>query len=260
MWRSCQMSDSPLWIEVETDFSDDYISQPGVAPGCVDAAERRQERSAVQGSVRKRIEAMFYIMEPDERPDGYVVLSETPEWMPWLNRNIPAEIDKTVRIRLKSNLKHLIVGLELKAALIEPHQQRKAPQRPVLFESYFQNLIHEFCVGAFSVLEGLGAAHWLQQQGRTGEDGPRIVRDQWLPALCAVYDPQGDHALTDAVNATVVVRDKLHQDRLGMREDIDWHALSYENAFVPASQAIGTLLRREADSVPKTTNLARGPA
>lgn len=203
---------------------------------------------------------MFYIMEPSERPDGYVVLSETPDWMPWLNRNVPAEIDKTVRIRLKSNLKHLIVGLELKAALVEPHQQRKSPQRPVLFESYFQNLIHEFCVGAFSVLEGLGAAHWLQQQGRTGEDGPRIGRDQWLPALCAVYDPQGDHTLTDAVNATVIVRDKLHQDRLGMREDIDWHAFSYEKAYVPASHAIRTLLLREAGSVPDTTNLARGAA
>ena len=52
-----------------------------------------------------------------------------------------------------------------------------------------------------------------------------------------------------------MVRDKLHQDRLGVREDIDWHALSYEGAFSPARQAIQTLLRREADAVPEASNL-----
>lgn len=171
---------------------------------------------------------MFYIVQPDERPDGYVNLSESAQWVPWLNRNIPADLDREVRRRISSNLKHLMVGLELKTALILPHRFRAANNRPMLFEPYYQNLIQEFCVGAFSVIEGLGAAHWLSQHGHNGADGRRIFRDEWRPSLCAVYDETGEYGLHDAVEQTLNVRDKLHQDRVGARADIDWHAFSYE--------------------------------
>lgn len=202
---------------------------------------------------------MFFIVQPDERPDGYVVISESNQWVPWLSHNIPAELDRDVRARLKSNLKHLIVGLEFKAALINPHHHHGPHGRPVLFEPYFQNLILEFCVAAFSVLEGLGSAHWLRQQGRNGADAPQITRAQWLPVLCAVYDETGMYDLNDAVERILAVRDKLHQDRLGARAEIDWHALSYEAAFVPARGAIDTLLLRESGSVPATSNLRAAP-
>ena len=198
---------------------------------------------------------MLFITRTDRRPNGYVVLSESSQWVPWLDRNIPMELDQEVRRRLNSNLKHLIVGLELKAAIINPHHHRGLRDRPVLFESYFQNLILEFCVAAFSVMEGLGSAHWLRQNGQDGGNAPPIRRDQWFSTLCAVYDETGEHRLCDAVERTLAVRDKLHQDRLGARENIDWHDLSYEAAFVPASDAIRTILRREADAVPETSNL-----
>ena len=203
---------------------------------------------------------MLFITRPDERPGGYVVISESNQWVSWLSRNIPAELPREVRGRLNSNLKHLLVGLELKTALINPHHHRRPQDRPGLFEPYFQNLILEFCVAAFSVLEGLGSAHWLRQNGQDGSNAPRIGRNEWLPALCAVYDETGEHGLYDAVERTLVTRDKLHQDRLGARENIDWHALSYDEAFVPASRAIRTLLRREADAVPETSNLHMEPA
>jgi hypothetical protein len=198
---------------------------------------------------------MFYITECEERPDGYVQLSDANAWVRWLARNIPATLHLSVRHLLNSNLKHIMVGLELKAALVEPHHQTGRAQRPVLFEPYFQNLISEFGVGAFSVLEGLGAAQWLVRHELDGRDAPRIDRNEWLPALCAVYDQQGEHRLEDAVRSTLAVRDKLHQDRLGAREKIDWHAFSYDVAFTPARHAIRTLLRREAEFVPPTTNL-----
>jgi hypothetical protein len=57
----------------------------------------------------------------------------------------------------------------------------------------------------------------------------------------------------------LAVRDRLHQDRLGARADIDWHSLSYEDAFEPASRAISTLLLREAQAVPERTNLRAAP-
>lgn len=44
-------------------------------------------------------------------------------------------------------------------------------------------------------------------------------------------------------------------DRVGARENIDWHALSYDAAFMPARRAIATLLLREAEFVPESTNL-----
>jgi hypothetical protein len=167
---------------------------------------------------------------------------------------MPETLHPDVRERLNSNLKHILVGLELKTALIEGHEQNRH-EHSLLFESYFQNLISEFCVGAFSVLEGLGSAHWLAQDGQDGANGPAIYRNQWQPVLTAVYDEHGEHGLNESVNATLVVRDKLHQDRLGAREDIDWHAFSYEHAFMPARRAIATLLLREADFVPEASNL-----
>jgi hypothetical protein len=206
---------------------------------------------AQRGSYRR----MFFVIESDERPNGYVVLSEANEWEGWLGRNIPGTLDDEVRRRLRSNLKHLMVGLELKAALIDPHAHRGQDGRPMLFESYFQNLIQEFCVGVFSVLEGLGSAQWLHQNGHDGATAPRIGREAWLPVLCAVYDAAGEHGLNNAVERTLAVRDLLHQDRLGARENIDWHAFSYDAAFVPASSAIRTLLRREPEHIPATTNL-----
>ena len=198
---------------------------------------------------------MLYIARFDERPNGYVQMSESAQWVRWLNRNIPADLNKRVRHRLNSNIKHLLVGLELKMALIVPHRHRGPNGRPVLFEPYYQNLIQEFCVGAFSVIEGLGSAHWLSQNGHDGADGRRISRDSWRVSLRAVYDEAGEHGLDDAVERTLSVRDKLHQDQIGARADIDWHAFSYDAAFVPASQAIRTLLRREAELVPETSNL-----
>jgi hypothetical protein len=198
---------------------------------------------------------MFYIVKLDERPDGYSNLSDTAPWVRWLSRSIPANIHQDVRSRLNSNLKHLIVGLELKTALIIPHWHRTARQRPVLFEPYFQNLILEFCIAAFSVIEGLGSAHWLYQNGHDGSDGRRITRAEWLQALVAVYDGTGGFGLMKAVKQTLSVRDKLHQDKIGARAEIDWHAFSYDAAFVPASTAIRVLLRNEADAAPGTTNL-----
>jgi hypothetical protein len=202
---------------------------------------------------------MFFIIESDERPDGYVHLSSSNQWMRWLIRNIPDGLFPAVRWRLASNLKHILVGLELKAALIEPHAHTERGQRPVLFEPYFQNLISEFGVGAFSVLEGLGAAHWLVRNERDGRDAPRISREEWLPVLCSVFDERGEYHLRAAADSTLAVRDKLHQDRLGARENIDWHAFSYEIAFTPAQNAIRTLLRREAEFVPAATNLNGQP-
>lgn len=195
---------------------------------------------------------MFYIT--DHKPGGYVHLSSSNHWVRWLARNTPALVHRDVRIRLNSNLKHLLVGMEMKTALIEGHEQARA-EHSILFEPYFQNFISEFCVAAFSVLEGLGSAHWLAQNGLDGVDGPMIYRNQWQPALIAVYDENGEHGLNDNVETTLTVRDKLHQDRLGAREDIDWNVFSYEEAFIPARRAIAALLRREPELVPETSNL-----
>lgn len=196
---------------------------------------------------------MFYVTR--DRPNGYVVLSHSQDWEPWLAQNMPLGIDRGVRRRLGSNLKHLLVGLEMKAALIGGHRGLQRGQPNVLFEPYYQNLIMEFCVAAFSVVEGLGAAHWLGRQGADGGDAPPIRRNQWKPALCASYDPAGDHGLDMLIDRILAVRDRLHQDRLGARNEIDWHAMSYEMAFTPAASAIQILLLRHANVVPETTNL-----
>jgi hypothetical protein len=156
---------------------------------------------------------MMFITRQKVRPDGYVNLSDSNSWTRWLHGNVPERIHRIVTGRLVSNLKHLLVGLELKAALIGQHHYQAAGERPVLFEPYFQNLILEFCVASFSVFEGLGSAHWLDQIGRDGADGPKIQRNQWLPALAAVYDATGEHGLVANVENTLAVRDRLSRRR-----------------------------------------------
>lgn len=198
---------------------------------------------------------MYFVVGQDARPDGYEVVNETTAWTVWLARNIPDGLHPDVRRRLFSNLKHLLVGLEFKAVLISGHHNRGATDRPVLFQSYYQILIHEFCVGAFSVTEGLGAAHWLRREGRDGSDANYVPRARWLSELCAVYDPDGRHGLLANIETTLGVRDRLHQDRLGARAAIDWHSFTYDAAFVPARAAVRVLLTRAADAVPERSNL-----
>lgn len=203
---------------------------------------------------------MFFIVASEGRPNGWVHLSDANHWTAWLYQNIPAGLHPDARRRLVSNLKHILVGLELKKALIIPHEKTLPGQNGVLFEPYFQTLIFEFCVGVFSVIEGLGAAHWLSQNGLDGANNQRVHRNQWQPVLCGSYDPGGEHGLYAAVQQTLDVRDKLHQDQIGARADIDWHDLGYEPAFIPANHAIQTLLRLEAHLVPNTSNLHADPA
>lgn len=198
---------------------------------------------------------MFYFIRADERPTEWVALSWSADWLPWLGANIPQALQVEVKRRLKSNLKHLLVGLEMKAALIEPHGKRGRGERGVLFEPYFQNLIQEFCVGTYSVLEGLGAAHWLEQNGNDGALAPRIGRLQWGAALSAVYDPEGESGLAALAEEIADLRDRLHQDRLGAREDIDWHAFSYDDAYAQSKAAIQIVLSRRGELVPERSNL-----
>jgi len=166
-------------------------------------------------------------------------------------------INCEVRRRVISNLKHILVGLELKAALITPHANREGG-RPLLFESYFQMLIFEFCVGSFSVCECLGSIHFLGAQKCDGSDGPFINRAEWSAAFYETFDPNDENGLEASLGRVISVRDKLHQDRLGMRENIDWHEFGLEQAFNPARTVLNILLRHQIELVPETTNLING--
>lgn len=198
---------------------------------------------------------MYYLTTLPERPQGYVnTLSSANDWDRWLGGVIPAALHNDVRGRLCSNLKHILVGLEMKAALIVPHGTRNAGPS-LLFESYFQMMIFEFCVGTFSVCEGLGSAFWLHNQNNDGTANQRILPDRWIEALVAVADPTGQLDLETKVRGVKGVRDKMHQDQLGARIEIDWHAFGYQAAFVPAKEAVRMLLALNAARVPANTNL-----
>jgi len=195
---------------------------------------------------------MFYIT--DAKPAGYVNNSISSDWEAWIGCCLPEGLHTKVRSHLISNLKHLLVALELKAGLIVPHAERGSGPS-ILFEPYFQLLIFEFCVGAFSICEGLGSALWLRENKRDGAASNRIRHDEWLPSLARKFDPCGDLSLSGDVNRVRGVRDKLHQDRLGARENIDWHAFSYADAFTPALRAMRHLLQTNSQDVPPQTNL-----
>jgi hypothetical protein len=197
---------------------------------------------------------MFYLTRLPENPDGYVNISTSTEWQGWVTACLPRGLDAEVHRRLISNLKHVLVGLELKAALIVPHATRGADPA-ILFEPYVHIMNFEFCVGVFSVCEGMGSAIWLRDNGLDGAAADRVGPHQWKPSLANIFDPLGEFALNDDVDRVKSVRDKLHQDRLGARENIDWHAFSYDDAFLPALRAIQCLMRKSEQHLPQDTNL-----
>lgn len=197
---------------------------------------------------------MFYITSLPEKPEGYVNISTSSQWERWVRRSLPEGLDVEVQRRLVSNLKHVLVGLELKAALIVPHARRGLGPS-VLFEPYMHIMSFEFCVGVFSVFEGIGSALWLRANGLDGSASNRIGFHEWKPSLVSTFDPGGEFALEVGVDRVKSVRDKLHQDRLGARENIDWHAFSFDEAFAPAFNALRVLLLRREQDLPNATNL-----
>jgi hypothetical protein len=205
--------------------------------------------------VCRREGAMYYLTTMPEEPQGYVnTLSTAADWNPWLNSVMPTSLHAEVRNRLRANLRHILVGLEMKAALVVPHGTRNGGPS-VLFESYFSIMIFEFCVGVFSVCEGLGSALWLKSQNSDGSANQRIAPEQWIGSLVAAADPSGQLHLGNKVRVAKSVRDKIHQDKLGAREAIDWHAFDYETAFIPAGEALRILFALNAATVPANTNL-----
>jgi hypothetical protein len=197
---------------------------------------------------------LFHIIELPKKPAGYVHVSTSAEWEAWVRHCLPGGLDQEVQRRLVSNLKHVIVGLELKAALVVPHAKRGAGPS-ILFESYLHIMNFEFCVGVFSVCEGLGSALWLRENNLDGSAADRVGPQQWKPSLVKKFDPTGQFDLGADVDRVKNVRDKLHQDCLGARANIDWHAFSYDDAFVPAARVMRRLLQTNAEHVPQDTNL-----
>ncbi len=95
----------------------------------------------------------------------------------------------------------------------------------------------------------------MRENGLDGSAANRISIDKWKPSLTKKFDPEAKSGLGADVDAVKGVRDKLHQDQLGARENIDWHAFSYDKAFTPAARAMRCLLSTNASDVPKKTNL-----
>ncbi len=199
---------------------------------------------------------MYYLTNELPQPVGYVTISETGPWVSWLAASIPQGLHQDVRNRLISNLKHIFVGLEMKAALIIPHHRREQGHS-LLFEPYAQILHFEFCTGVFSICEGIGSARHLVDTGRDGSAGERVFFNQWKEALTGYVGPQDIQQFQNSLDSVRSVRDRLHQDRLGARENIDWHSFDYEVAFEPGLYALQNVLRLNQERIPATTNLTQ---
>lgn len=111
----------------------------------------------------------FHLIELPGQPNGYVNLSDSSDWEAWIRKCLPAGLAQIVHNRLVSNLKHILVALEMKAALIVPHAKR-GNGKSLLFEPYFQMLNFEFCVGTFFDMRriGLGTLAGRKRAGRLG--------------------------------------------------------------------------------------------
>jgi hypothetical protein len=249
----------PYWIVRNTHCNSlgcflpkEYAERVAAAMNKV-SAEMEKDARRIAARTAKEIK-LFHLIKLPDKPSGYVNISNSSDWEVWIRNCLPAGLHQEVQRRLISNLKHVLVGLEMKAALIVPHAKRgNGPS--ILFEPYFHILNFEFCVGMFSICEGLGSALWLRENKLDGSAANLIAIEQWKSSLAKKFDPEAKLGLDADVGSVKGVRDKLHQDRLGARESIDWHAFSYDEAFTPAARAVRCLLGTNTSDVPKATNL-----
>jgi len=137
----------------------------------------------------------------------------------------------------------------MKAALLEAHYLSPKNGNPnCLFEPYAAILKFEFCVGVYSVAEGLGAAHSLV----AGKSSPS--RGQWKKALCNYVNSQNTR-FAPSLESVMAIRDLIHQDRAGQRSNIDWHEFALSSALLPAASVLSGLFDSSPSNLPEKSNL-----
>ena len=199
----------------------------------------------------------FHLTKLTNPEKGFTYLSTSKEWKIWLDAVIPDTIDQQIHNRLSSNLKHILLGLEMKAGLILPHaySKLKSNQKALLFEPYHQILTFEFCLGTWSVCEGLGTAHHLANHQKSGRRIKKIRSNIIISALTKAYSSNNQYQFELETKQVRNIRNMIHQDNLFKRDNIDWHALGYQAAFIPALNVLSSLFETEKHLVPKRTNL-----
>lgn len=170
-------------------------------------------------------------------------------WAQWISSLLPDGADINVRKYGSNNLKHIIFGLELKHALLKPHYDRNN-NKNILFEPYAHIMTFEFCVGVFSICEFIGVSLSVTNENR------RVNRKCWKKALCQNFS--GDNEFEKDLDTVCQVRDRLHQDRLSSRRQIDWHDFGDESALQPAMRTLNVLFLKNSKMVPQDTNLKVG--
>lgn len=196
----------------------------------------------------------FQICEGVDYSRGFTAATTSAEWSGHVHALVPKSLHADILTRLRSNLSHILSSLDIQAGLIVPHAERGA-RNSVLFEPFYNTLILHFCIGTYSICEGLGAAYVLESRGEDGTAGPFIRKDFWKPALIDQLDPKGSTTLADDLETVISKRDLIHQDKLGLRADIDWHAINYEGSFLPAKRLIAAIIAQSGAAPPADTNL-----
>jgi hypothetical protein len=110
----------------------------------------------------------FQIREGVDYGHGFTAATSSAEWSGHLISLVPTRLHIDVRNRLRSNLAHILSSLDIEAGLILPHAERGA-RSAVLFEPFYNTLILHFCIGTYSICEGLGAAFVLDAMGDAGQ-------------------------------------------------------------------------------------------
>lgn len=196
----------------------------------------------------------FQIREEVDYGHGFTAATSSAEWSGHLIMLVPTSLHVDVQNRLRSNLAHILSSLDIEAGLILPHAER-GTRSAVLFEPFYNTLILHFCIGTHSICEGLGAAFVLNTLSDDGSTGPFIHKKDWGPALINRLDPKGTTTLGDDLETVISKRDLIHQDKLGVRADIDWHSIGYDSAFLPAKRLIAAIIERSGADAPADTNL-----
>ncbi|WP_156026040.1 hypothetical protein [Sulfitobacter sp. 20_GPM-1509m] len=196
----------------------------------------------------------FQIREGVNYGHGFTAATNSAEWSGHLISLVPTSLHLDVQNRLRSNLAHILSSLDIEAGLILPHAERGG-RNSVLFEPFYNTLILHFCIGTYSICEGLGAAFVLDARADDGTTGPFIPKRDWKPTLVDRLDPAGTTTLVDDLETVISKRDLIHQDQLGVRANIDWHSIGYESAFLPAKRLIAAIIVCSGADAPSDTNL-----
>jgi hypothetical protein len=187
----------------------------------------------------------------DQVPEGTKSRLSPPthvkEWERFIDKIRPAnQPEIKINTKLRQNVAHRFQLLEFETALLLCASESYAKSGFIIINPSVHRLkIHQFCVIANSILEGIGSHFYkVQHAGR----GTEVNTDGWRKALKTeiVYNRKNlglnKTVINNKIKSITDWRDKIHLDNIEKDDQIQYSQFSFDKCFRPSYKAFHTVI------------------